>query len=134
MYSNPFKLFTVYMKDNKGNVWAEDAYGGYGKFGGKDFYELAAEMNGLSTRDEGILLSRSITTDESFKHRIENRSKIGLMREDLTVEADILIQKRKNAIFPNLVENINTEWKNEEPKTCEYQGFFYPIEDGEEVS
>lgn len=48
--------FTVYMFDDKGNVWKEDDYEGYGVFGGKDFYELLAEMNGLETRDQGITL------------------------------------------------------------------------------
>jgi hypothetical protein len=48
---------TIYMKDNKGNVWKETNYEGYGDFGGKDFYELLAEMNGLeSCRYEGISL------------------------------------------------------------------------------
>lgn len=51
--------FTVYMWDNKGNIWTEDAYEGYGEFGGKDYYELLAEMNGLKTREEGIKLSFS---------------------------------------------------------------------------
>lgn len=46
--------FTVYMYDNKGNRWEEQEYEGYGEFGGKDFYELLAEMNGKTTRDEGI--------------------------------------------------------------------------------
>jgi hypothetical protein len=52
--------FKVYMLDNNGNVWAEDAYEGYGEFGGKDFYELIAEMNGLgSNRTLGIDLAFS---------------------------------------------------------------------------
>jgi hypothetical protein len=46
--------FTVYMVDNQNNVWEEKEYEGYGVFGGKDFYELLAEMNGKKTRDEGI--------------------------------------------------------------------------------
>lgn len=58
--SNTFsgtETFTVYMLDNKGNTWVEDNYEGYGVFGGKDFYELLAEMNGKTTRDEGIDLA-----------------------------------------------------------------------------
>ena len=46
--------FSVTMTDNNGNRWHEDNYEGYGVFGGKDFYELLAEMNGMKTRDEGI--------------------------------------------------------------------------------
>jgi len=49
---------TVYMIDNKGNSWREDNYEGYGDFGGKDYYELLAEMNGLdSDRQLGINLN-----------------------------------------------------------------------------
>ena len=49
---------TVYMIDNKGNTWREDNYEGYGDFGGKDYYELLAEMNGLdSDRQLGIDLN-----------------------------------------------------------------------------
>ena len=49
-------VFTVYMLDNKGNVWEEHAYGGYCELGGKDYYELLAEMNGKSDREDGIEL------------------------------------------------------------------------------
>lgn len=53
-------MITVYMTDNKGKVWKEENYEGYGVFGGKDYYELLAEMNGLkSDRDEGINLAFS---------------------------------------------------------------------------
>lgn len=52
-YSNR-GVFPVTMTDNKGNKWHETEYDGYGVFGGKDFYELLAEMNGLSGRDAGI--------------------------------------------------------------------------------
>jgi hypothetical protein len=50
-------IFTVYMHDHLGNTLKEDNYEGYGVFGGKDFYELLAEMNGLKTREEGIELA-----------------------------------------------------------------------------
>ena len=38
-------LTTAYLHDDKGNVWEEKRYEGYGEFGGKDFYQLLAEMN-----------------------------------------------------------------------------------------
>jgi hypothetical protein len=44
---------TVAMVDDKNNVWIERAYDGYGEFGGKDFYELLAQMNGGKTREAG---------------------------------------------------------------------------------
>ena len=51
------QTFPVTMTDNKGNKWTERGYAGYGEFGGKDFYELLAEMNGKTTREEGIDLA-----------------------------------------------------------------------------
>jgi len=54
VYSSQFKGKHVYMMDNQENVWTEKTYEGYGIFGGKDYYELLAEMNGYSTREAGI--------------------------------------------------------------------------------
>lgn len=48
----------VYLVDDQGNRWKETRYAGYGVFGGKDYYELLAEMNGKTTRAEGIRLSQ----------------------------------------------------------------------------
>jgi hypothetical protein len=45
---------TILMIDDKDNRWIESCYKGYGVFGGKDFYELLAEMNSKKTRNEGI--------------------------------------------------------------------------------
>lgn len=42
---------TVYMFDCVGNVWKEDNYEGYGEFGGKDYYDVVAEMNGYTVND-----------------------------------------------------------------------------------
>ena len=53
-YSDELPIRVV-MIDNKGNQWISDEdYEGYGIFGGKDIFELIAEMNGKTTRDEGI--------------------------------------------------------------------------------
>lgn len=74
--------FTVYMIDNKGNEWKEKEYGGYGEFGGKDFYELLAEMNGKTTRDEGIDLYfgkkafLSPNLNQKPGHKWENRAPV----------------------------------------------------------
>lgn len=68
--------FTITMSDNKGNKWIEHEYDGYGDFGGKDYYELLAEMNGLgSDRSLGIdlvfsgkkFLSPNITEDYNWE-------------------------------------------------------------------
>ena len=42
--------FPVYMHDDKGNVYLEMEYDGYGVFGGVDYYVLLAQMNGLEDR------------------------------------------------------------------------------------
>jgi len=47
-----------------GRVWEETSYVGYGEFGGKDFYELVAELNGKgSDRLKGIALALSGNPD-----------------------------------------------------------------------
>jgi hypothetical protein len=51
--------FTVFMHDDKGNVYKESNYAGFGEFGGVDYYELLAEMNALQTREQGIDLAYS---------------------------------------------------------------------------
>jgi len=92
--------FKVHMMDDKGNVWTEQNYEGYGEFGGKDYYELLAEMNGLgSDRQAGI--------DLAFKNSPGGYN--------------------PDAIFPNLVEDPDY-WKftPESPECCDHQGYFYP--------
>jgi len=50
---------TVYMFDNEGVSYKESKYDGYGEFGGKDYYELLAQMNGIADADrqDGIDLA-----------------------------------------------------------------------------
>ena len=108
------KTFRVQMMDNKGNVWTEDNYDGYGRFGGKDFYELLAEMNGFEsdkTGDEYTDEARGFGINLAFK---DNGSGIGT----------------KGVLYPNLVEQANG-WVYEMsgPDNCEYQGYFYDEED-----
>lgn len=43
--------YTVIMTDDKGNKYVENCYEGYGEFGGKDYFELLAEMNGYTLDD-----------------------------------------------------------------------------------
>ena len=46
--------FKVHMVTKDGRAYTEENYEGYGEFGGKDFYELLAELNGKKTRDEEL--------------------------------------------------------------------------------
>ena len=108
------KTFRVQMMDNKGNVFTENEYEGYGRFGGKDFYELLAEMNGFEsdkTGDEYTDEARGFGINLAFK---DNPNGIGT----------------KGVLYPNLVEQANG-WVYEMsgPDNCEYQGYFYDEED-----
>lgn len=110
--------FKVIMLDNKGNKWVEKTYDGYGEFGGKDFYELLAEMNGVVCELEGeeyTEFMRSKGIDIAFK---DNPSG----------------DKTPGVLYPNLVESETWTWENDGPESCEHQGYFYPdmYEDEEE--
>ncbi len=67
--SRPF--FRVFMIDHLGNTWQENAYEGYGQFGGKDYYELMADMNGLESIDETIDLYFDPTPTTLFPNLVE---------------------------------------------------------------
>jgi len=108
------KTFRVQMMDNKGNVWTEDNYDGYGRFGGKDFYELLAEMNGFTSDKTG-----DEYTDEARGEGIAlafdgNGSGVGT----------------EGVYYPNLVEQAKG-WRYEMggPDSCDFQGYFYDDED-----
>ena len=98
--------FRVQMLDDKGNVWTEDNYDGYGEFGGKDYYELLAEMNGLDS-------DRMLGIDLAFKDSPNGNN------------AEVK--------FPNLVE-MAEGWQYDPigPEGCNEQGFFYDDTDEED--
>ena len=104
------KTFRVQMIDNKGNVWTEDDYEGYGRFGGKDYYELLAEMNGFTsdkTGNEYTDEARGFGIDIAFK---DNGSGVAT----------------EGVYYPNLIEKADG-WVYEMggPDSCDYQGYFY---------
>lgn len=96
----------IYMFDNKGNMWHEENYEGYGIFGSEDYFELMAKMNGESGRDAGIdlyfgedrkTLYPVLTRDADFnwkKHKfttkIKSDPKQGAFRESVVTEANQL--------------------------------------------
>jgi hypothetical protein len=107
--------FRVQMIDNKGNVWTEDNYDGYGRFGGKDFYELLAEMNGFEsdkTGDEYTDEARGFGINLAFSKN--NGSGVGT----------------EGVYYPNLIEKASG-WVYEMggPDSCDYQGYFYDEDD-----
>ena len=114
-YDRRKKTCTVYMKDHKGNLWQEDNYEGYGVFGGKDYYELMAEMNGLVDRDEAIHLE---SLDEGGKGIPYLLSELQLER----IEDWKKRNKDKTVLYPNLLTNPKRIWKNRNNKRHEGQG------------
>jgi hypothetical protein len=103
--------FHVDMIDDKGNVWSEDNYEGYGVFGGKDYYELLAEMNGLT--GDGTEDMRMKGIELAFK--------------------DSPNGDNPEVKFPNLVEMaVGWPYDPKGPESCEWQGFFYDDETDDE--
>ena len=109
--------FEVDMIDDKGNVWTETNYEGYGTFGGKDYYELLAEMNGATSSHEG----KDYTDDMRSKGiniAFGKNNGSGVHTEGVK--------------YPNLVEQANGWTYNElGPESCDDQGFFYNDEEDE---
>lgn len=99
------ELTTAYMHDDKGNVWEEFEYEGYGVFGGKDFYQLLAEMNNLEglTGDEDN--DRSIGIDAAFD---SYRNSSG---------------RNPKIKYPNLTRHKKWKWINETPHSDPNQGW-----------
>jgi len=96
--------FTVVMLDDTGNKWYEQNYDGYGVFGGKDYYELLAEMNGLT--GDGTEDMRMKGIELAFK--------------------DSPNGDNPEVKFPNLVEMaVGWPYDPKGPESCEWQGFFY---------
>ena len=81
------------MYDNEGNSWYEDRYEGYGEFGGMDYYELLAKMNGYSEEDlEKGQEMRGIGIDLAFGK---------LKTKD----------KKRKVLFPALSSSPKYNWK-----------------------
>lgn len=96
--------FPVHMITPDGRVFTEKYYDGYGEFGGKDFYELLAELNGLPP-------DRSAGIDLSFKENPNGDNTPGV-------------------IYPKFVMDLKDDVKAQyvslpNPVSCRDQGFFY---------
>ena len=87
----------AFMHDNNKNVWIEDDYEGYGVFGGKDFYQLLAEMNKVEGLTGKVDHDRSLGIDLAFSD--------------------------KPHISPNLSRSRNWDWENRSPESDPNQGW-----------
>jgi len=100
--------FTVAMKDNHGNTWIEKAYAGYGEFGGKDYFEVVAEMNPKHP---------SFADVKPCKYDSELRCN-GLHLA--------FLKDQDGIIYPTLSRDPDFEWrKDAKPENCPDQGYFY---------
>tara|TARA_R110002020_G_C16156603_1_gene763055 strand:- start:365 stop:850 length:486 start_codon:yes stop_codon:yes gene_type:complete len=138
-YQDSRKTFTVYMIDNKGNRYVEEEYEGYGVFGNKDYFELLAEMNfpdeAKKIRSDLILRGKpdltwpnGIKLDDLDLSGSGGAVSITLLRNLGLDLRDKHYHKKFGEIsisWPNLVEDPNAQWKNEESPDCPYQGYFY---------
>ena len=112
--------FTVHMITEDGRIFTEKNYNGYGVFGGKDFYTLLAELNGLSDEDEDKLRTKGITL--AFANGNGSGDYNGEFK------------------MPKLVEELPSKdvpwkrfWGNTAyPDSCEYQGYFYCDDEDDE--
>ena len=94
----------VWMYDNKGNQYYEKKYDGYGEFGGMDYYELLARMNGYTDED---------LQDKKFLKSIRVMGK-GSMRDiGIAIAFEKLKTRDKggDVLFPALVADGKFNWK-----------------------
>ena len=116
--SETLNTIDVWMYDNEGNSWYEKEYAGYGEFGGMDYYELLAKMNGYS--------------EEDLKKGQEMRG-IGI---DLAFKKLKTKDKGKKVLFPALVADGKYNWKRHDftqeaehdPNQSWYQSEYDPYE------
>jgi hypothetical protein len=108
------------MMDNKGNVWTENEYEGYGVFGGKDYYELLAEMNGFVSQ-------KGLTYESDGEAYTDEARGFGI---DIAFKGNGSGVATDGVYYPNLVEQADG-WVYEMggPDSCDFQGYFYDEED-----
>lgn len=109
----------IVMIDDKGKVWIETEYEGYGIFGGKDFYEVVAEMNECK-------LTGNTDKDRSLgiKHYFDEEKKTKVPR---LLELEHFKTLVKNKVSP---EEMFKQFPA--PEDCECQGFFYDEDEEDE--
>jgi hypothetical protein len=83
---------TVYMFSDKGERWEEKRYEGYGEFGGKDYYELLAQMNGVENADRqdgiDIAFGKTKTKGKTLFPALVEDPRYNWKRHDFTIQPD----------------------------------------------
>ena len=105
---------TVFMYDNEGNQYKEDKYDGYGEFGGMDYYELLARMNGYTEEDL-----------EEVKGPFKEMRQLGI---DVAFDKLKTKDKGRKVLFPALVTDPRYNWKKhdftQEPESDPNQSWY----------
>ena len=123
--------FPVVMIDDKGNTFVETDYEGYGVFGGKDFYQLVAEMNNPQECNSNEDHDRSIGINIVFDN---NPSGDITMDRKMEVKVPVIVERSQiEHLGLDNKEAMASVWRaNEPPIGCEYQGYFYDNESDED--
>lgn len=113
---------TVYMYDNEGNQYKESKYEGYGEFGGMDYYELLARMNGYTEEDL-----------EEVKGPFKELRQLGI---DVAFGKLKTKDKGRKVLYPALVTDPRYNWKKhdftQEPENDPNQSWYVEPEYDEE--
>jgi hypothetical protein len=137
-------LTTAYMHDNKGNVWEEHNYEGYGVFGGKDYYQLLAEMSRPDQVTGDVEHDRTLGIELAFGERAIKHVESGkilmygrdfknwndpivddLSANDLSshIKWESIHIIPENVLYPNLTREESWTWRNQEPEGDPNQGW-----------
>lgn len=147
----------VHMITEDGRVFTEPDYEGYGVFGGKDIYELIAELNDLCPQGDtdqkrsaaiDLIYKTSITNGERTYSQGEDfrrwdtalesedgNSPNDLIKLDWTIVypngyGDFNVAAKNGIKLPKLVEDLPEDFNDVPyPKNCPDQGYFYDDED-----
>ena len=151
------ETFVVHMITEDGRVFTEEDYEGYGVFGGKDIYELIAEINDLcldgDTDQKRVaaidLLHKTIITngERSYTNGVDFTNWEQPIEAEGGKTANSLVSSGWKKVHPNgygkfeiaanngiklpkLVEEIPTDFNDVSyPTNCPDQGFFYDDEE-----
>lgn len=122
---------TISSNDGSSLRWREDFYAGYGEFGGKDIYELTAELNGVSAtwmehedmRSVGIAI---VSDNDEWAGKTMARI-TGKYPGFYCVLSKLLHGNKGTLMIPRLTEDPGADWEDLRPlATCPHQGFLYP--------
>ena len=108
-----------------GRVFFEKDYEGYGVFGGKDYYELVAELNGKGNdRRAGIDICFTANSRGDCDGSFQAPKLVERLKIDLRYFSDDQEKQQFATWFDSL----------DYPTNCEFQGFFYPSDEDREFN